>query len=115
HTRFSRDWSSDVCSSDLRTPERPLSPFGCTRLFAGEERQIQRAPRQHHEIAPEHEFGELLPRRRYGRLALCNRPAATTWQVQAGKVVQHVAASAAALLAADLLGSPFGRCLHDQL
>src|SRR5690606_40517173 len=51
-----------------RTPERPLSSFGCTRLFAGEERQIQRAPRQHHEIAPEHEFGELLPRRRYGRL-----------------------------------------------
>src|SRR5690606_39823930 len=23
HTRFSRDWSSDVCSSDLATPLRP--------------------------------------------------------------------------------------------
>src|SRR5690606_40356667 len=23
HTRFSRDWSSDVCSSDLETEERP--------------------------------------------------------------------------------------------
>src|SRR5690606_40165571 len=24
HTRFSRDWSSDVCSSDLRSAEIPL-------------------------------------------------------------------------------------------
>src|SRR5690606_39573494 len=23
HTRFSRDWSSDVCSSDLKMPARP--------------------------------------------------------------------------------------------
>src|SRR5207302_8234332 len=26
HTRFSRDWSSDVCSSDLRTPLSSKSP-----------------------------------------------------------------------------------------
>src|SRR6266511_514046 len=26
HTRFSRDWSSDVCSSDLVSPERWLTP-----------------------------------------------------------------------------------------
>src|SRR5690606_39963828 len=26
HTRFSRDWSSDVCSSDLRIPETDLKP-----------------------------------------------------------------------------------------
>src|SRR5690606_40761696 len=26
HTRFSRDWSSDVCSSDLRTEERESRP-----------------------------------------------------------------------------------------
>src|SRR5690606_41230505 len=25
HTRFSRDWSSDVCSSDLKTAPLPLS------------------------------------------------------------------------------------------
>src|SRR5690606_41040390 len=25
HTRFSRDWSSDVCSSDLPSPRRPRS------------------------------------------------------------------------------------------
>src|SRR5215475_4346965 len=28
HTRFSRDWSSDVCSSDLREPSRPERQFG---------------------------------------------------------------------------------------
>src|SRR5690606_41208177 len=32
HTRFSRDWSSDVCSSDLRPrrrtrPRRPTKPY----------------------------------------------------------------------------------------
>src|SRR5690606_40815097 len=27
HTRFSRDWSSDVCSSDLRTGNRSLIDF----------------------------------------------------------------------------------------
>src|SRR5690606_40801278 len=44
HTRFSRDWSSDVCSSDLRLrttvpvarPERPMMPLisivGCEPL-----------------------------------------------------------------------------------
>src|SRR5690606_39279771 len=37
HTRFSRDWSSDVCSSDLRTPgpesyERAPGGAACGRL-----------------------------------------------------------------------------------
>src|SRR5690606_39300139 len=39
HTRFSRDWSSDVCSSDLKYP-RPLSAdlellnqIGCNAVF----------------------------------------------------------------------------------
>src|SRR5690606_41184033 len=35
HTRFSRDWSSDVCSSDLLSPESGNSPAntpdGCFR------------------------------------------------------------------------------------
>src|SRR5690606_39527264 len=32
HTRFSRDWSSDVCSSDLgRAHDEPGSHPGCTR------------------------------------------------------------------------------------
>src|SRR5690606_39375704 len=26
HTRFSRDWSSDVCSSDLASPRRAAAP-----------------------------------------------------------------------------------------
>src|SRR5690606_32737507 len=41
HTRFSRDWSSDVCSSDLRQPtlddiaaQVHLSPFHFQRLFS---------------------------------------------------------------------------------
>src|SRR5207302_6601554 len=28
HTRFSRDWSSDVCSSDLLVAARAARPFG---------------------------------------------------------------------------------------
>src|SRR5690606_41086791 len=28
HTRFSRDWSSDVCSSDLRAPARAVAGRG---------------------------------------------------------------------------------------
>src|SRR5690606_40421572 len=28
HTRFSRDWSSDVCSSDLVRPELDVGPQG---------------------------------------------------------------------------------------
>src|SRR5690606_40773687 len=30
HTRFSRDWSSDVCSSDLKTTE--IAPFQDTEI-----------------------------------------------------------------------------------
>src|SRR5690606_39953094 len=33
HTRFSRDWSSDVCSSDL-SPDAPRRPPAPVRLFA---------------------------------------------------------------------------------
>src|SRR6266511_5964144 len=36
HTRFSRDWSSDVCSSDLyRYRLRRLTPVGLLVVFAG--------------------------------------------------------------------------------
>src|SRR5690606_40624829 len=43
HTRFSRDWSSDVCSSDLRTENAAQDLFlaglvkGTTHLAAGQE------------------------------------------------------------------------------
>src|SRR5690606_40711413 len=34
HTRFSRDWSSDVCSSDLCRPRLPIRPTGvCMSRF----------------------------------------------------------------------------------
>src|SRR5690606_41189427 len=42
HTRFSRDWSSDVCSSDLKDlgddqcPEPQTPPEGFVSLFDGE-------------------------------------------------------------------------------
>src|SRR5690606_41032130 len=35
HTRFSRDWSSDVCSSDLHSTNRPLPPMGGRSAPAG--------------------------------------------------------------------------------
>src|SRR5690606_40697943 len=31
HTRFSRDWSSDVCSSDLGSPRASRSAIACLR------------------------------------------------------------------------------------
>src|SRR6266511_3165215 len=53
HTRFSRDWSSDVCSSDLY--QRALTDIA----RAKGERAVEQAPppgralRQQHNIAPE--------------------------------------------------------------
>src|SRR5690606_40935183 len=48
HTRFSRDWSSDVCSSDLRVDARgrvrvPLTP-GYWTLHDGAPRRVAVAP-----------------------------------------------------------------------
>src|SRR5690606_40822029 len=34
HTRFSRDWSSDVCSSDLYREEKGVDPVSNTETFA---------------------------------------------------------------------------------
>src|SRR5690606_40735474 len=33
HTRFSRDWSSDVCSSDLRQGGEALTAMGLKELY----------------------------------------------------------------------------------
>src|SRR5690606_41066583 len=49
HTRFSRDWSSDVCSSDLRQ----------VVLQAGDERCADEGPRQRAETADYHHQEEL--------------------------------------------------------
>src|SRR6266511_5604067 len=46
HTRFSRDWSSDVCSSDLSSPRmrgiewESLKEKGWQRLDRSEERRV---------------------------------------------------------------------------
>src|SRR5690606_41000113 len=48
HTRFSRDWSSDVCSSDLRTvPDWnvEISLPGYRPNYTGNRRQIREAAR----------------------------------------------------------------------
>src|SRR5690606_39528441 len=34
HTRFSRDWSSDVCSSDLISPSQPETGYGYIEVAA---------------------------------------------------------------------------------
>src|SRR5690606_41077813 len=47
HTRFSRDWSSDVCSSDLGRPLRPA-----TRRRLGEPLPHQQADRPRAHPAP---------------------------------------------------------------
>src|SRR5690606_39694098 len=41
HTRFSRDWSSDVCSSDLRA--RDVDDEGLGRIDEGARREIRAA------------------------------------------------------------------------
>src|SRR5690606_41118498 len=33
HTRFSRDWSSDACSSDLRLRHRPMKAINILRIL----------------------------------------------------------------------------------
>src|SRR5687768_17897395 len=40
HTRCSRDWSSDVCSSDLRTSARPRPPRGRATRAASRSRSL---------------------------------------------------------------------------
>src|SRR5690606_40364864 len=39
HTRFSRDWSSDVCSSDLGRGQRSPHRLGAAAVQAGEQHQ----------------------------------------------------------------------------
>src|SRR5690606_39994924 len=45
HTRFSRDWSSDVCSSDLVA--RRLHGFGCKILYTGRRPNEEHAAEAH--------------------------------------------------------------------
>src|SRR5207302_3224296 len=55
HTRFSRDWSSDVCSSDLvsqarKFGARPATPYRAISLEPGDGRHLVRLEEEH-EIA----------------------------------------------------------------
>src|SRR5207302_7411886 len=47
HTRFSRDWSSDVCSSDLHPCVSPLSrrPVTATQVLLQDETPLRVNPR----------------------------------------------------------------------
>src|SRR5690606_41115292 len=56
HTRFSRDWTSDVCSSDLDpvavdpAGDAPLTVPADVRLFALRQATFHVAPLEHHEM-----------------------------------------------------------------
>src|SRR5690606_41009146 len=56
HTRFSRDWSSDVCSSDLRAGCRSTTLRGLERCLEPFEPALQQRPRaaevEAHEAGP---------------------------------------------------------------
>src|SRR5690606_39367710 len=67
HTRFSRDWSSDVCSSDLSPPRR--SP-----------RAIRHAPGARRRSPPPPSPRSDSPR--------TSDPAATPWEASASQVLQ---------------------------
>src|SRR6266511_5568586 len=77
HTRFSRDWSSDVCSSDLANAVVVAEPVHCERdapegdetdresepleAGAGEQRGTEKGEREDHELDPR-ERGEPCER-----------------------------------------------------
>src|SRR5207302_4543649 len=72
HTRFSRDWSSDVCSSDLADQSADVSALGDARDREGEDEvdddDPERAAAEDVVALPlEHEAGAEDPENRSGR------------------------------------------------
>src|SRR5690606_40910633 len=61
HTRFSRDWSSDVCSSDLRGPAHHYLPTGLDVVV---ERRPGQPGEAHQRRPPEGGVRRRPPRRR---------------------------------------------------
>src|SRR5206468_7477823 len=59
HTRSDRDWSSDVCSSDLGDPDEPL-PVMFAAVNGKDEQQIFMAMRQHVDAGEGH-LAKVLP------------------------------------------------------
>src|SRR5699024_12109654 len=71
HTRSKRDWSSDVCSSDLRPRQAALPPH---RLHDGRRRGRQSHPHTASDVLlPLHEIGRATCRERVERGALGRR------------------------------------------
>src|SRR5690606_40898107 len=61
HTRFSRDWSSDVCSSDLLT--KPVDPDELRGLIAlALEERSRCSPRSGEDPPGQLEFGGMISR-----------------------------------------------------
>src|SRR5256884_6230742 len=65
HTRCSRDWSSDVCSSDLELLEQSLSRFISpqeTREFTAALREVvERGVTRNAHLNPRSASGEVIP------------------------------------------------------
>src|SRR3712207_8555402 len=67
HTRYWRDWSSDVCSSDLILLE-PFIPFSCEKIWSqlklgnGDvHQQVWETAKDIRAIPPGHELGKVQP------------------------------------------------------
>src|SRR5438067_13199461 len=66
HTRSKRDWSSDVCSSDL-TAELALSPALAPEEVAGERDWLSSRIQRRRDNAPSRVFDERSEERRVGK------------------------------------------------
>src|SRR3712207_8416446 len=62
HTRYWRDWSSDVCSSDLVEPERGEQPELVLERHADPARWLARGVTAAERLAPRHAGGALVGR-----------------------------------------------------
>src|SRR2546429_3164401 len=87
HTRCSRDWSSDVCSSDLAQCRPSLSQFGPAQMPRGRRRHMERGEAKHKSADS---GGAIFTRRNL--LELAGLAFATT-AIPPGVVVARAAAS----------------------
>src|SRR5690606_40159815 len=81
HTRFSRDWSSDVCSSDLPPPQQIEVVLSGQNQFLGtnDQRFCSSLPWYFKERR------WLLPHRQSGRLMFMNPPRSRSEERRVGK------------------------------
>src|SRR5690606_39734489 len=74
HTRFSRDWSSDVCSSDLFYPrERKPGNLALEESFGQETLDALAAMGHQLEVAPPFTIGRMVAAAQIGRASCRDR------------------------------------------